>query len=99
MFTVPQVKEVEKACRRAGVVRLEGFGSAARGEERPDSDVDLLVRFDSDLTDNAFNAYFDLKEELERLFGQPVDLVCADALHNQAFRAAVEKEKTLLFAR
>jgi len=32
-------------CRKNGIVRLRMFGSAARGEERPDSDVDLIADF------------------------------------------------------
>ena len=81
------------------MVRLEVFGSAARGEESPASDIDLLVRFDPDRTDNAFNAYFDLKEDLEGILGRPVDLVCLDALQNEAFQRAIAPEKTLLFSR
>ena len=42
------------------------FGSVARGEERPDSDVDLLV----DLADDrGFSDYLAFAEELERLLG------------------------------
>ena len=78
---------------------MEVFGSAARGEERAASDIDFLVRFDPDRVDNAFNAYFDLKEDLEDLLGRPVDLVCLDALQNQAFQRAIAPEKTLLFSR
>ena len=33
------------SCRRTGIVTLRMFGSAARGEERPDSDVDLIADF------------------------------------------------------
>jgi hypothetical protein len=32
-------------CRRRGIVRLALFGSVSRGQERPDSDIDLLVEF------------------------------------------------------
>ena len=37
----------EKELRAAGVVRISLFGSTVRGEQRPDSDVDLLAAFDS----------------------------------------------------
>ena len=36
---------LEALCRKHGVVRLALFGSAARGELRPDSDIDVLVEF------------------------------------------------------
>ena len=35
-------------CRRYGIARLEVFGSVARGEQRPDSDVDLLYTLEGD---------------------------------------------------
>ena len=58
--------------RRFGVARLAVFGSLARGQERRDSDVDVLVTFEGETT---FDRYFDLKFWLEDLLGRPVDLV------------------------
>ena len=48
------------------------FGSVARGEARPDSDVDFLVEFNGPTT---FDQYMGLKLFLEDLLGRPVDLV------------------------
>ena len=48
------------------------FGSVARDEARPDSDVDILVEFDGPAT---FDRYMELKLFLEDLLGRPVDLV------------------------
>lgn len=63
---------------RASRVRL--FGSAARGEDRPDSDIDLLVDFDEG------SSLFDLmhlSRELEELLGRSVDVVSAGGLKNR----------------
>lgn len=65
--------------RRLGVRRLGLFGSAARGEATETSDLDFLVEFDRKM----FDAYMDVKELLQRLFGRPVDLVVAEALKPQ----------------
>lgn len=73
---------------RFGVHRLMLFGSAYRGEMRPDSDVDLLVEFDGPAT---FDRYMDLKFHVESLLGRPVDLVTPSALR-PAWRPAIEKE-------
>jgi predicted nucleotidyltransferase len=62
--------------RRLGVKRLGLFGSAARGESTERSDLDFLVEFDH----KSFDAYMDLKQFLEELFGCGVDLVLADSL-------------------
>ncbi|GAB4179861.1 MAG: nucleotidyltransferase family protein [Geothermobacteraceae bacterium] len=56
------------------------FGSVARGEDRPDSDVDLLVEFDK--CPGMFE-FLRLKFYLEELLGRPVDLVTPDALKPQ----------------
>ena len=62
--------------RRLGAVSLSLFGSYARGEERQDSDIDLLVELD----EKRFDRYMDLKFFLEELLGNRVDLVLQDAL-------------------
>ena len=55
-----------------GVKTLAVFGSVARDEARSDSDVDIMVEFQSPAT---FDGYMDLKFFLEDLLGHPVDLV------------------------
>jgi hypothetical protein len=63
------------ARHHASRVRL--FGSAARGDDRPDSDIGLLVDFDRD------SSLFDLMRmtrELETLLGRAVDVVSAGGL-------------------
>ena len=50
------------------------FGSFARGEEREESDVDLLVKFDRSLPIGLF-AYARMHRELEEKLGRKVDLV------------------------
>ena len=66
-----------------GVASLAVFGSVARGQERPDSDVDFLVRFGSQPT---FDKYMNLKFFLEELLGCPVDLVTQDGVRPQTRR-------------
>lgn len=66
-------------CRKYGIAELSVFGSVARGEEREDSDIDLLyVRAPGN---DLGMAYFELQEELEDLLGRPVDLVSKGGLH------------------
>jgi len=61
-----------------GVERIGIFGSFVRGEEKPESDVDVLVEFRED--EKTFDHYMDLKFYLEDLFGRKVDLVMKDAI-------------------
>jgi uncharacterized protein len=91
--------ELEALCRRFRVRRLELFGSAAKGEDRPgESDLDFLVEFEPLPLGSYANAYFGLLEALESLFGRPVDLVIPAAIKNPYFLQPVERTKTLLYA-
>lgn len=78
----------EVLAQRFGATGLALFGSAARDEMRPDSDVDVLVDFDGPAT---FDGYFNLKDFLEQLLGRPVDLVTAKGLKPRA-RQHVERD-------
>jgi hypothetical protein len=61
-----------------GVRRAALFGSAARGELRANSDIDILVELDHPL---SFAEWEDLRAHLENLFQRPVDVTTAGALH------------------
>lgn len=67
---------------------LSIFGSVARNEARPDSDVDILVEFEQPVT---FDQYMDLKFYLENHLGRRVDLVSWHTLKPQ-IRPSVERE-------
>jgi predicted nucleotidyltransferase len=73
---------------RFGVTALYAFGSVARGEAGPGSDIDLMVEFDGPAT---FARFMDLKALLEDTVGVPVDLVTRSAVRSQ-LRARVEAE-------
>jgi predicted nucleotidyltransferase len=62
-----------------GVMEIAIFGSYARGEQREDSDVDLIVDFKEGW--KTFDNYMDLKFYLEELFGKKVDLVIKSAIN------------------
>jgi len=65
---------VAEFCRRHRIRKLAFFGSAVRGELRPDSDIDVLVRFEPDQVIGL--DILDIEEELSRLLGgREVDLV------------------------
>jgi predicted nucleotidyltransferase len=82
-------------CARYGFARLDVFGSEARDEARPDSDVDVLY----DLAPGRRLAWEvdDAAEDLARILGRPVDLVSRRALH-PLMREHVEAEARLLYA-
>ena len=80
-------------CRRNGIRRLRMFGSAVRGEERPDSDVDLIAEFDAEV------GYFELlkaEDDLASFFGRPVDLLTEPAI-SPYMREAVLRSAQVVF--
>ncbi|MGH9235613.1 MAG: nucleotidyltransferase family protein [Acidimicrobiales bacterium] len=89
------VDRIAEICQRYGVARLEVFGSVGRGDERPDSDVDVLY----ELAPGARLGWEieDLTDELSEVLGRPVDLVSRRALHER-LREAVLAEARLLYA-
>lgn len=89
----------EPELKAAGVVSLSVFGSVARGEERPDSDIDVVVRLSEETARGGFS-YFGRLEALSRrlrqILGQPVDVV-AEPVHKDRLRRNIEKERALAF--
>jgi predicted nucleotidyltransferase len=65
-------------CRRYGVKEMVVFGSAARGDIRPDSDIDIMVELSPD--SRLGLDFFRMQEELSQLFGRKVDLGTKRAL-------------------
>ena len=83
-------------CRHHHIRRLALFGSRARGEQRPDSDVDLLVEFEPGHVPGL--ALIRMQDELSRLLGgRPVDLVTAKFL-SPHIRPQVLREARELYA-
>jgi uncharacterized protein len=67
------------ALRALGVRHAALFGSVARGEGRPDSDVDILIELEPDADIDLFG-YVGLRRYIAELFTGPVDVVDKDAL-------------------
>ena len=64
----------EPELRAAGVTRLSMFGSTARGEARPDSDIDLLAAFDEARNLSLLDV-IRIENQIADLLGQAVDLI------------------------
>lgn len=91
--------EIVQLCRTHRVRRLDVFGSVVRDDFDPArSDVDFLVEFEADPQLNTFHAYMDLRDDLARLLGRPVDLVMPAAIRNPYFRREIEVTRQPLYA-
>ena len=72
------IKPIEPLLAASGVIRLGIFGSYARRETSPESDVDILVAFQPE--QRTFDNLFKVGEALESVFHRRVDLVTEDSL-------------------
>jgi uncharacterized protein len=101
MTTLLEAKRLQVAelCRRHRVQRLEAFGSATGERFDPgSSDVDFLVEFLPLEPGSRADAYFDLLEGLQSLFGRPVDLVMTRAVTNRYFLEAIAPQREVVYA-
>ena len=90
--------ELKKLCSIFRVKRLYIFGSATNNNFNADSDVDLLISFEDDLSVEEYtNNFFALHEKLSSLFVRSIDLVTERTLSNPYFIESVNKTKQLIY--
>ena len=85
--------EIYEIARKHKAAKVYVFGSCARKEETPDSDVDFMAEF------QPHSSLFDLgglQYDLQKLLGRRVDLISEDSLSEDAFAANVRKDMVLL---
>ena len=98
----PNLEEIMRALRehlpelrdRYAVRSVGVFGSYLRGEQRPGSDLDILVEFDSVSVPTLFE-FVRLERELSGRLGVPVDLVMKSALKPAIGRYILKEVVTL----
>jgi predicted nucleotidyltransferase len=96
---IAKLRERETELREAGVASLSVVGSFARGDNRADSDVDLLVQLTEEARRGGF-AYVGRLDRLSRrlsdIVGRPVDVI-TEPVRNDRLRQHLEKGRMLAF--
>lgn len=82
------LKAHETEIREFNIERISIFGTVARDQETPQSDIDILIKFEGPA---SYDLYMDLKFYLEDLLDRRVDLVTEDALRSE-IKQYVEKD-------
>ena len=94
MLSITQIKTmVAKISKKYGVKRAYLFGSYAKGQANESSDIDILIERGEVKT---YDAYYDLREELENTLGTEVDLVAIDGIKPRFFDL-IKNERILLY--
>lgn len=100
MIDIEKIKpEIERLCRRLPIKRLGLFGSSLSRKFSENSDIDVLVVFDSGKNTDLFDKYFELKERLEKIFERDVDLLVDKKFRNPVLRESIEKTRTIIYER
>jgi uncharacterized protein len=84
-------------CRRRKITEFALFGSVLRDDFVPESDIDVLVTFDTDAPWSSFDLV-DMKDELEQLFGRKIDLVEKRALRNPFRKREILRTMQVMYA-
>lgn len=95
-FEIPHV-EITAFCRKWRVRELSLFGSVLREDFRPDSDIDVLVSFEA-ASGIGLWEMAEMHEELQTLFGRPVDLITKEGLRNPFRRHAILSGREVIYA-
>jgi hypothetical protein len=85
----------EQELRRRGVLHLALFGSVARGDDRPDSDIDVAVEIEAGRSSSLIRME-ETRLYLEDLLGRPVDLGEVDTFRPRV-RAVFVRERVPVF--
>lgn len=90
-------RSIAEFCRRWRISEFSFFGSVLRDDFRPESDIDVVVSFDSGAAWSLFDLVT-MQQELSGILGRPVDLVEEAALRNPYRRAAILSSKQVVYA-
>lgn len=92
------IQKIFALCKKYKVSKLYAFGSILTPGSNDESDVDILVDFNSEIDHNNYaDNYFDLYHALKALFGRDVDLVDETAVRNPYFKEELEETKHLIY--
>ena len=94
MSTQVMTQQIAEYFKTQPVLKAWLFGSYSRGEQRADSDVDLLVKFDRSRPIGLF-AYVRMRRELEERLGRKIDLVEEGTLRPAAQKTAYQDLKVI----
>lgn len=81
-FLEQHQQAIQNICLQEGISYLALFGSHARGDQKPNSDVDLLVKYRKPV---GFSELYDTEEKFKKTFKRKVDLVTVGGLKKHLF--------------
>ncbi len=85
--------QIDRICKEAGITYLALFGSHARGDQKTESDVDLLVDFKET---PGLISFIRTKQKFEKVFNTKVDLVTRNGL-SKYLKPYIQKDLQVIY--
>jgi predicted nucleotidyltransferase len=96
---IATLRDYEPELKAIGVLSASVFGSVARDEAGPGSDVDVAVRLDNGFSQGGLDYFWQLEklqERLSRLLGCKVDVV-TEPVRKERLKTAIDRDRALVF--
>jgi len=98
MITQKQKIRIKELCDKYSVANLYVFGSILSDSHNPESDIDFLINFSTDLSiDEYSDNYFNLHLELQQIFNKKVDLITERSLKNPYLIESIKSNRELIY--
>lgn len=99
---IEKLRENTEILKKYGVKRIGLFGSYIRGEQKRDSDIDLVVEFDREMFGKDFKGLFDafmnVSSYIEGLFNRKVDILTPDSIRTIRIKEVAEEiERSVVY--
>lgn len=93
------MEQIQRLCENYKVRTLYSFGSVNSSRFTKESDIDLMVEFETNDPFEYSDNYFDLKFELEKILNREIDLLESKAIKNPFLRENIDKSKILIYGK
>ena len=96
---IAALRTLEPKLKGAGVLGVSVFGSVARGDAGPESDLDVAVRLDAGFSQGGMDYFWrldQLRQQFSELLGCNVDVV-AEPVRNERVKAEIDRDRVLAF--
>jgi len=97
-IVLDRLDDLKRLCSMYSVKSMYVFGSVCTDRFNNNSDIDILISFDSLSIEKYTDNYFELHYKLQDLFGRKIDLLTDKSLSNPYFIKGLEQTKQLVYA-
>jgi len=91
------IEPIKQLCKEFRVKHFSVFGSVLTDNFTSDSDIDFVVDFDEKDPIKYTDLYFQLKDKLEQILNQQIDLIEERGIKNSFFRKEIDASKVVIY--